>query len=1663
MSNGNNGLDATALGSVNVTGTCARDSTWNGSICAAPAPAAPTPTCPASYTEVYGNCVKLGGDCTGYFRKADGTYITVDKIRAPGLVYIAQAIAANKATTIIGDAVPLTAGVCMQDKGNAGGFSWSYVPVVSGTTNAVPFYCSQYSATTNGAMTQTGGATPCPPADPTPTPAPTAGNVIDCPVTPIKDEGTIYFTCGTASTRLDGTRQVVNACPAGYYPRLARPDMPSTVKCIANGMCSGGTAGYCGVVSVVVNGRCEPYFGEDGKNSADCTDTNAYSNSKACDGYLKKVQTSNQVSYRCLPLDSSVSTIYNMGGPYAACPAAYGTTWSSACDIDPATISNGGRCKTGTDYCINSNICPSTHELNTSGACVIKCLAGEFRMPNGVCGTNATFCPLVANHTFDDFSPTRCPGSVPVTCTANQYSSGGTCVNFTCGDDFSPLPQALINWRAVNCATTPVACTNGNAAQNGTPGASSANRYVQLTGGGACPASAPLCTSAQAVGNICPTLGTSCRTASDNILSCVSTTCGDTGVRTNLQTCPLTTPNIIGTGGPTWINEYRTIKFTPSVAGTCGVYGSNGTGIDTSIVIRGASALPAGNEQTVAVQPQYLSSVGAKGFYVQCTPASGPVFTSGVITINVYALPTATITDAKSTLSNYGTVKTESTCMNSSTSTIEYNDTATGAGTPVTGYSNFTIPTQASWTVQTPISDQLNSNYPGKNITGKPRLYVNLTCKSSAGGSEKVATGSISYSTVLVKAVKDVDGDLSTDDRVSIKLPTGYYASTTLYTTTVNSSITSSSSSLFWALPIGTEYKAMIDNMPLNYQFLGIATSSSATAGIFPTLDAMPTSTVSAFNSITVFYAEKLPTAAIVMKKINCPFDIDGDGYITENDALLFTRVGLGISSTAITNSVTFANGATRTTGVDIASFINSQPVGTYDFDGDGSVLPLKDGVIFTRYVRGFQSGLTTGVLSTGSTRTTFDAIDSYILSKCADGNALLHSCRNSTGYIIVGTKTSGSGPLSKIVDQGYSQEFVDAVSAHSGETVNSSNSQYDLNDSGAINSSDVAIARGAINLTSPTPKDFSTTTDPYETGLKYALTCYGAQDTDPAIATLETYAPIVITATNSPMTKTMQDVPLSWTSTAKTCGVYDFDGATKIGSVITGRGAKIGETTTVPPSPIYSPTGPYDFSFTLSTTSPMYRTELNSSHLDINTPPNSLGYKIKCFDTSRPARGTTTSPIKVQVYKTTVANISGPDTTGKIDLRCTSDYDYMNIIRSDDVAVTGYPKTYPNNQIVNSTVSISPVSGVVYTLICKSVTIPENVSQDVYPKSGLLLYGNISGDITQGQGNTAADDEVYVYATSSVGKFTGLSYTVTGADTWTVVKRVRTGDDVYTNVNTNGTGNTTVSLSATDSGYYPYGAEWIITGVKGVVTKKLHLVLGTQFSPTAQIVSVTPIASAAPTINTYAVAIRCQNSTSYELQNITSGATTVAIDSGSATVSDFTKTVNSALTPPTATSWQVKLICKAGTDTDEKVATVVNPLMAPARFIRFSTNPNSLVCGGGNVSLSWDVQYAKSKNCVITATTTTDLLSTDSLYAQKKASIDAANLYLTGNHASFTDGLSVTNNLTQSDALESQDSQLHSVGEFTRIPVKYGTRFIMTCNSGRQKADVEVACTGQQ
>lgn len=84
-------------------------------------------------------------------------------------------------------------------------------------------------------------------------------------------------------------------------------------------------------------------------------------------------------------------------------------------------------------------------------------------------------------------------------------------------------------------------------------------------------------------------------------------------------------------------------------------------------------------------------------------------------------------------------------------------------------------------------------------------------------------------------------------------------------------------------------------------------------------------------------------------------FDVDGDGVVSPNDALVIIRYLFGDSfaGDALISGITFPATATRTTANALRSFIGIHSTTTYDLDGNGSVPPLGDGLMINRIVTG--------------------------------------------------------------------------------------------------------------------------------------------------------------------------------------------------------------------------------------------------------------------------------------------------------------------------------------------------------------------------------------------------------------------------------------------------------------------------------------------------------------------------------------------------------------------------------------------------------------------------------------------------------------------------------------------------------------------------------------
>ena len=119
-------------------------------------------------------------------------------------------------------------------------------------------------------------------------------------------------------------------------------------------------------------------------------------------------------------------------------------------------------------------------------------------------------------------------------------------------------------------------------------------------------------------------------------------------------------------------------------------------------------------------------------------------------------------------------------------------------------------------------------------------------------------------------------------------------------------------------------------------------------------------------------------------------FDIDGNGSCDPaTDAALTFRYMSGLRGPALVQGIPFGSGASRTSAIDIAAYLDGLAQGTtpaLDVDGDGKVNPLTDGLLFWRYTVAVPAALMTNAirapLSIPGTRSD-SAIISYLNSRC--------------------------------------------------------------------------------------------------------------------------------------------------------------------------------------------------------------------------------------------------------------------------------------------------------------------------------------------------------------------------------------------------------------------------------------------------------------------------------------------------------------------------------------------------------------------------------------------------------------------------------------------------------------------------------------------------------
>ena len=107
--------------------------------------------------------------------------------------------------------------------------------------------------------------------------------------------------------------------------------------------------------------------------------------------------------------------------------------------------------------------------------------------------------------------------------------------------------------------------------------------------------------------------------------------------------------------------------------------------------------------------------------------------------------------------------------------------------------------------------------------------------------------------------------------------------------------------------------------------------------------------------------------------------DIDGDGQATAlTDGLLIIRYLFGFSGPALVSGALDAD-ATVATADAIVARLDSQKT-ALDIDGDGSTLPLTDGLLIIRYLFGFEgSALVAGALGNSAVRTDATSVVNFL------------------------------------------------------------------------------------------------------------------------------------------------------------------------------------------------------------------------------------------------------------------------------------------------------------------------------------------------------------------------------------------------------------------------------------------------------------------------------------------------------------------------------------------------------------------------------------------------------------------------------------------------------------------------------------------------------------
>jgi len=122
-----------------------------------------------------------------------------------------------------------------------------------------------------------------------------------------------------------------------------------------------------------------------------------------------------------------------------------------------------------------------------------------------------------------------------------------------------------------------------------------------------------------------------------------------------------------------------------------------------------------------------------------------------------------------------------------------------------------------------------------------------------------------------------------------------------------------------------------------------------------------------------------------------CNLDLDGDGLLTTNDALIATRYLLGFRNAALSQGITFGACATNTGAAGLnaaASLLAAGSPQAIDIDGDGLALGSTDGLLLVHSLLGVTGTAATvgAVASLPATRRAWSAARDYLNQTCLAG-----------------------------------------------------------------------------------------------------------------------------------------------------------------------------------------------------------------------------------------------------------------------------------------------------------------------------------------------------------------------------------------------------------------------------------------------------------------------------------------------------------------------------------------------------------------------------------------------------------------------------------------------------------------------------------------------------